>query len=77
MRDTFEKIDSRQMRKHFGTLEERLEHVFGRKVKLATYYNARTRWKAASEDHREEAVAGGRMPAGCWSVFACQYPLRQ
>jgi hypothetical protein len=77
MQDAFEKIDSREMRKRFGTLEERLEHVFGCKVKLATYYNARTRWKAASEDHREEAVAGGRTPAGRWSVFARQYPLKQ
>jgi len=77
MRDAFEKIDSWEMRKHFGMLEEWLEHVFGHKVKLATYYNACTWWKATSEDHREEAVAGGRMPAGCWSVFACQYPLKQ
>jgi len=69
MRDTFEKIDSREMRKHFGTLEEQLEHVFGHKVKLTTYYNACTQWKAASEDHREEAVAGGHTPAGRWSVL--------
>jgi len=42
MRDAFKKIDSWEMRKHFGMLEEWLEHVFGHKVKLATYYNACT-----------------------------------
>jgi len=42
MQDAFEKIDSWEMRKCFGTLEEWLEHVFGCKIKLATYYNACT-----------------------------------
>lgn len=42
MQNVFEKINSREMRKWFGTLEEQLEYVFGHKVKLATYYNAHT-----------------------------------
>ena len=77
MRDLFEKINSQEMRKRFSMLEERLEYVFGCKVKLATYYNACTQWKGGSENHREEAVAGGCMPAGRWSVFACQYSVKQ
>ena len=77
MQNVFEKTNSQEMRKRFSMLEEQLEYVFGRKVKLAMYYNAHTRWKPASENHHEEAVAGGRTPAGRWSVFACQYPLKQ
>jgi hypothetical protein len=52
-----------------ASLRQRFEYVFREPFVRTTYFDQRSRWRAATEEQRVAAVVAGRTADGLWTAF--------